>query len=302
MKGVRRILTLVLAGALLCASLLPGVVMAEEAGGSESETTSGNVEVNNATGSASVSGYAADSKLQFGTIVRLKDGETKRVEPATNKRMMHMLGVTVDPQLLSLTLSDSSLENEVYVATSGTFEVLVSTQNGTIAPGDFVTLSAIDGVGMKAGTYQEHETVFGRAVSGFDGQSVSMGSVTLTYDGNGETETVQLGLITLAINIQRNPNDISTKANLPPFLERLGQIIAERQVSPLRMYLALGITGLTVIVALVVLSTGVRNSIISIGRNPLSRGSILRGLLEIILTSLLILIVGLFAVYLLLKL
>ena len=70
----------------------------------------------------------------------------------------------------------------------------------------------------------------------------------------------------------------------------------------MRIYLSIAITGLSIIVAITVLYSGVRNSIISIGRNPLSKKSIFRGLLEIILTAFLILIIGLFAVYLLLKL
>lgn len=64
----------------------------------------------------------------------------------------------------------------------------------------------------------------------------------------------------------------------------------------------MAITGASVITALVLLYAGVRNAIISIGRNPMSRKSIVKALIQVILTSLLILIIGLFAVYLLLKL
>ncbi len=126
--------------------------------------------------------------------------------------------------------------------------------------------------------------------------------MALSYDNGSGTETVQLGLIPVAINIQRNPNDRSTKANLPEFLERIGQAIAERQVSPFRIYLSIFIVGITVIIALIMLHSGVRTALISIGRNPLSKKSIFRGLLEVILTSFLVLIIGMFTVYLLLRL
>jgi hypothetical protein len=106
----------------------------------------------------------------------------------------------------------------------------------------------------------------------------------------------------VSINIQRNPNQKSTKTNLPPILQKIGQAIADKPVGPLRMYLSIAVTGLSIIVAIVTLYAGVRNSIIAIGRNPLSKKTILRGLLEVILTAFLILIIGLFAVYLLLKL
>ena len=85
-------------------------------------------------------------------------------------------------------------------------------------------------------------------------------------------------------------------------LERIGQAIAEKEVSAVRIYISLAITAISLITALVVLYTGVRGSIISIGRNPMSKRSILRALLQIILTSFLILVIGLFAVYLLLRL
>ncbi len=271
-------------------------------GSKKSDSSSSTTEIKKATGGGSVQGYAADAPLQFGAIVQLTSGSHTQVEPASSKDLSRMYGVVVDPHELSLTISDTTLKNEAYVATSGTYNVLVSTQSGVIKQGDYITMSAINGVGMKAGTYDDQHIVFGRAAGSFDGKSNSLGSTTLK-DTNGQTdETVALGFVAVAINIQRNPNDKSTKANLPPQLEKLGKAIADKPVSPLRIYLSLGITGLSIIVALTTLYAGIRNALIAIGRNPLSKKSIFRGLLEIILTGFLILIIGLFAVYLLLKL
>lgn len=247
----------------------------------------------------SVQGYAADSALQNGTIVQLTGGGTAKVSPASSKNPNQMYGVTVDPHNLTLTISNSAIANQVYVATSGTYEVLVSNQAGAVKAGDYITISAIDGVGMDAGT--DGTTVFGRAAAGFDGKNNAVGTSTLKLS-NGASQTVGLGIIPVAINIQRNPNEKSTKANLPKALQRIGQAVAEKPIGPLRIYLSLIITGLSIIVAIVTLYSGIRNSIISIGRNPLGKKAIFRGLLEIILTAFIILIIGLFAVYLLLKL
>ncbi len=263
---------------------------------------SGTTDVKSATGGGSVQGYAADSVLQEGTVVQLASGSATKVLPATSKDLSRMYGSVVDPHQLSLSIADSSLANEAYVATSGTYNVLVSTQGGPIKEGDYITMSAVDGVAMKAGDYQDQSVVFGRAAGNFDGKSNSIGSTTLK-DTDGQTDqTVSIGLISVAINVERNPNDKSTKANLPPALQRIGQAIADKPVGPLRIYLSIGITGLSIIVALVTLYAGIRSALIAIGRNPLSKKSIFRGLLEIILTGFLILIIGLFAVYLLLKL
>jgi len=249
-----------------------------------------------------VQGYAADTSLQVGTVVQLTGGGTTKVAAATSKNLGGMYGVVVDPHELSLSVSNSALANEASVATSGTYKALVSTQNGSIKQGDYVTMSAIDGVVMKAGTYEDQHTVFGRAAGSFDGKNNSLGNATLKDTTGATNQTVAIGLVPVAISIQRNPNQKSTKTNLPPVLQKLGQAIADKPIGPLRMYLSIGITGLSIIVAITTLYSGVRNSIISIGRNPLSKKSIFRGLLEIILTSFLILIIGLFAVYLLLKL
>lgn len=211
-----------------------------------------------------------------------------------------MFGVVVDPQQVPVRLSSEGLDNETYVAVSGTYNVLVSTQGGAISQGDHLMLSSINGVAMKAGT--EAVSVFGRAAAGFDGKDAIRGSTTLRDVEGKITETVQLGSIPVTIEIQPNPNEKSTKAKVPEVLERIGQAIAEKEVSAIRIYISLAITAISLITALAVLYVGVRNSVIAIGRNPMSKKSIFRALIEIIITSVLILVIGLFAVYLLLRL
>jgi hypothetical protein len=253
-------------------------------------------------GGGSVQGYAADTQLDNGTIVQLTGKDSNRVKVASQAELQNMFGVVVDRNQLSVTLSNPDTQNETFVAVSGTYNVLVSTQNGSIGIGDYVTLSSVNGVAMKAGTLKDQGTVFGRAQKPFDGKGVTLGTTTLKDTTGKANQTVMLGSIPVTIDIRRNPNDKSTKTDLPEFLQRLGQAIAEKEVSPIRIYLSLAITGISLIASIAVLYSGVRNGVVSIGRNPMSKKSIFRALLEIILTSLLILIVGLFAVYLLLKL
>ena len=251
-------------------------------------------------GGGSVQGYSSDTPLDTGTIVQLTGKDANQVKIAKQAELQNMFGVVVDRNQLSVTLSSEALKNETFVAASGTYNVLVSTQGGPIASGDYVTLSSVNGVAMKAGT--EEKTVFGRANGPFDGKGITLGS-TVLKDVNGNTnQTVKLGSVPVTIDIKKNPNDKSTKSDLPEFLQRLGQQIAEKEVSPIRIYLSLGITLISILAAIAILYSGVRNGVISIGRNPMSKKSIFRALLEVILTSILILIIGLFAVYLLLRL
>lgn len=247
-----------------------------------------------------IQAYAADAPLDNGTIVQLTGKDSDRVKPASQASLESMFGIAIDRSQLPVTLSSEGLENQVYVAASGTHTALVSTQGGTITKGDYVTLSAIDGIAMKAGT--EEKTVFGRAAASFDGKGVILGKTTLKDTDGKENKTVALGSIPITIDVKKNPNEKSTKANVPEPLERIGQAIAEKEVSPIRIYLSMGITAVSLIAAIAVLYAGVRSGVISIGRNPMSKKSIFRALFEVILTSVLILIIGLFAVYLLLKL
>ena len=249
---------------------------------------------------SNVQGYAADAPIDIGTIVRLNGKNANRVAVASQAELQNMFGVVVDRSQLPITLSNGGIDNETFVAVSGTYQVLVSTQGGAIASGDYVTLSSVNGVAMKAST--EQKTVFGRANASFDGKGVNLGTTGLKDTSGKESKKVTLGSIPITIDIRRNPNEKSTKTQVPELLERIGQAIAEKEVSPIRIYLSMAITAVSLIAAIAVLYSGVRNGIISIGRNPMSKKSIFRALLEVILTSILILIIGLFAVYLLLRL
>jgi len=57
----------------------------------------------------------------------------------------------------------------------------------------------------------------------------------------------------------------------------------------------------TAIAAITILWSGIRSSLVSLGRNPLSRHVILGGLYKVIITGLSVFGIGLLGVYLLLK-
>lgn len=290
-------------GGLASAATPPPAPPAAQAGqpaGKDKDTSTDNSGGSGAQSQAAVEGHAADKPMQIGTIVQISDAKTAKVGPATYDKAAQMFGIVIDPSGLSFTVSNTGLQNQTYVATGGTHDMLVSTQNGPVKVGDYVTVSAIDGIGMLAAP--EQKTVFGRAVSAFDGKDNVIGTAQLKDTTGKEAKKVSIGRIAVIIDIRRNPNEKSTKANVPQFLQRIGEAIAEKPVGPFRIYLSIIITGICVVAAIVLLYSGVRNALISIGRNPLSKKSIFRALAEVILTALIVLITGLFAVYLLLKL
>ena len=250
-------------------------------------------------GGGSVASYSADQPIDIGSIVVLTGENSNRVKVATQADVNNMFGVVVDKSQLPFSITNENVENETYVAVSGTYNVLVSNQQGEIASGDYLTLSSVNGIAMRAG--EEEVTVFGRANSTFNDSSAALGETELK-DSQGGTRTVKFGAIPVTIDIKSNPNHKSTDVNAPEFLKRVGEAIADKEVSPIRIYIGVAIAVISLIAAIAVLYAGIRNGVISIGRNPMSKKSIFRAILEVILTAVLILIIGLFAVYLLLKL
>ena len=169
-------------------------------------------------GGGSVASYAADGPIDKGSIVILTGKDSNRVKIASQKDVTNMFGVVVDRTQLPLSVTNDGIENETFVAVSGTYTVLVSNQEGNINAGDYLTLSSLNGVAMKAG--DTDVTVFGRANANFNDSNVSLGTTTLK-DSAGGTKTVKLGSVPVTIDIKSNPNHKSTDVNAPEFLKRV---------------------------------------------------------------------------------
>ncbi len=249
------------------------------------------------TGTAQVvpQGYKSDETLQRGMLVMLKSDDSSKVTALTASESDKMLGVVVDKNDAPVTISDGA--QTVYVANTGHFDVLVSDQNGSISANDNVAVSALAGIGMKADTAQPN--IAGKALSGFNGKDNVIGT-TKVKDAGGKEKDVHIGYVTTDINIGKNPQ-FKAEAQVPEALRKASAAIAQKQVTASKIYVGIILIFLTSVIAAVVLYSGVRSSIIALGRNPLSRKSILRGMFQVIITSIIIFICGLFGVYLLLK-
>ena len=193
-----------------------------------------------------------------------------------------------------------SEENEkTFVATVGRFEALVNTEAGIIQPGDFLTVSSISGIVKKAGEFDAFS--IGKAIEGFDGNANNISSAQIE-DSLGNVNNVQIGRIFVDVSVGTNPLLRPADSSLPEFWERATEAIAGKQVSAVRVYISIFILMAAGAIAGSLLYSGIRSSVISIGRNPLSKESITKSLLQIILTSIIIFLIGLFGVYLLLRL
>lgn len=242
-------------------------------------------------------GFNSDSQLQRGMIISTTKENPGKIQAASKDTFKDTYGVVVSANDTPVTLSQEG--QQYFVATVGHFETLVSNQNGNIAKGDYVALSAIPGIGMKAG--ETDPIVVGKALADFDAKKDIISTVKLKDSGGKEFE-VSVARLQVQINVARNPLLKSKEPELPDTLKRITDTIAGKQTSALRAYISLVVFVLSAVAAASLMYGGVRSAITSVGRNPLSKKSIMKSMLQVVVTGLIIFISGLFGVYLILRL
>lgn len=249
--------------------------------------------------SAVTQSYSAEPGVQTGMLVKLNPKAPTYVEPLDAANLTSLLGVVVTAGDTDIVLTpQNASQQQVLVATSGHYDVLVSNQNGPIKIGDYITISSLDGVGMKADGNESE--VLGKAAGPFNGTNNIISSDSLKT-ASGRTTTVALGLIPIDVGIEANPLFIRTTDYVPAFLAKTASGVADKPVSALRIYASLAILLAATFIASSLLYSGVRGGMLAVGRNPLSRKSIIRSLIQAMLVGLVIFISSVFGVYLLLK-
>jgi len=78
------------------------------------------------------------------------------------------------------------------------------------------------------------------------------------------------------------PNGLDTGSVVPTWLQTVSNTVAGKVVSPIRAVIATTILIAAIISVSVLLYGAVRTSIISIGRNPLAKTSVFKGLAQVI--------------------
>lgn len=244
-------------------------------------------------GAGSISqGFKADDQgIEVGALVTHQAGKKTTLKLANTSQDNQLVGVVGEKPLLEL----SGDGQEVQVVVSGSTQTFVSNINGNVKAGDRIAASPISGVGMKA---TEDTQVVGTAQADLESTDTSTQTVT---DRNGKKETIRLGLLPVQIDVGYYvaPKD-KLATFLPGFLQALANNTAGKNVSSLRILISTLALLLGFITSAIILYSSVRSGIISIGRNPLARTVLLRGLFEILLTAGGILIITAIIVYLIL--
>jgi hypothetical protein len=236
-------------------------------------------------------GYkTADKGLQTNMIAALgsESSDTNPiVERASESNRSKVVGIvtTLDASLLTLTSSEA----KVHVATSGDALTYVADLNGSIKKGDFITISPISGVGMKA---SDTDTIIvGIALEAFNADTATPQQVSTT-DGSGRTVLLN------KIKVSVEPHDRGLdSAKDKPFLVLFGQSVTGKSVTQTQVMVALLIFFLLLVVEGSIIYGAVHSTIISIGRNPLARSALFKQLLQVSWLAMLVLIFGLGSIY-----
>ena len=236
--------------------------------------------------------YSTKEALPLGSIVSLENNTSDQVVAASSSRVDSLFGVVINANNSLLSLSNDQA-NQVQIATSGTAQLLVSDINGAISQGDHITASPISGVGMKA---TGNVRIIGIAQSDLTPTVSSKQSYT---DKDGSKHEVTIGQIPALINVSyyfKEPD----KTIIPSALQNIANSLAGRTVSTLPILIGAAIFLIMLMVVSSIIYSMIRNSIISVGRNPMSQSAVYRNLIYMSGLVLIILAVGLISIYLVL--
>jgi hypothetical protein len=240
-------------------------------------------------------GYLAANPLDDGALVSAA-ANPGIVQLATVANGDSLLGVAIKDQ--SALFSVTSGAGEVQVTTSGSAMALVSTVNGEVKVGDHIAPSPLTGIGAKA---VANGRVIGVAQGSLDAKTNGAVKTTLK-NKSGETMDVYVARVPVLVNITYFSNGDATRTLVPSFLQDLANAVAAKKVSQLPIIISVVILLVSILSSGVIIYTATRSAIVSIGRNPLARNSVVRTLIGVMILVVAILATGLGAIFLVLRL
>ena len=241
-----------------------------------------------------VQSFNASKDIYPGMLVALNPKSPGSVIPLTASNIANMLGVVVPTNSAQIALLPANPSvQQVLVAESGSYEVLVSNQNGTINSGDYLTVSSIPGIAMKAGV--TNKITIGQAQASLN-NPIIISNIKLK-GLNGKQSSYSISQAYVNLHLGQNVLYQSNSSGLPQFVIQAAYKLAKKPVNPVRIYLGFVIIFAVVLIVSSMFYSGTKNGIISIGRNPLSKVSIIKGLTQVIISGLVVFVIGMGLVY-----
>lgn len=236
--------------------------------------------------SAIARGYStADPDLKPGMVAALSaDGDTSSVERASPDNSSRVVGVVTTLEDTFLSVKDNS--NPVLVVDSGEVDVFVSNINGDIQKGDSLVLSQFRGIAQKASP-DTRALVLGVVIDSVTGVT------GYQYTEGGQVRQTQVGKVRLNLKYQATAGVVANDSSL----DKLGRLVTGREVNELRLVIAMVVFFLVLIAEGGLLYGAISGAMTAIGRNPLARKNIRGEVVRVIGAALVVLAIGLGAVY-----
>lgn len=236
--------------------------------------------------------YSPEGSISNGELVSLDPNYKNSVQLANSSNGTHLLGVAIAKNGSLLSINDSS--NTIQIALSGTVPTLVSTLNGPIKTGDLISVSPINGIGMKA---EQGLSIIGQAEASFNADSAGASTQAIT-DNAGKVTDVRVGYIDLSLNVSKGT--LSGNIIQLNILQKIVKDLTGHVVSTFRIVVSLVVASIALAVLASVMYGSIYGSIISIGRNPLAKFSVLRSLRFVLALAILIAAISIIVIFFLL--
>jgi len=239
----------------------------------------------NSLASASLIGEEFNSTQSFvkGAVVSIDQSNPKDITLSTLANSEYLLGTVVNStdSLVSFSKNNSS----VSVALNGEAQVLVSNANGNVAKGDFIGASWLEGVAMKS-LDTDKQKLLGVAMEDLNlSEAKDYGSIK-TSQGD---KSISVGYLKVRLF---NKEGIRSTIVQNTGIEGVLSSIAGKDVSFAKVLVGLAIFLMSIIVSGFFVSSSIKGSFVSIGRNPMASDSIYRSLLHVSMVSVVVIVIG----------
>jgi len=229
--------------------------------------------------------FLSTDTFRVGSIVSLQKDNPREIVLTSLSNNEYTLGVVNNSgdNLITYSRDDS----EVTVSLSGEVQVFVTDANGEIKKGDFIGASWLEGVGMKADT-SDRQRLLGVALEDFDSENSAKDyGLIQTPDGDK-----QVKVDTILIRFFDKETSGVTTATDVSNLEGFIRSIAGREVSLAKAVTVSLIFLTSIVVSGMFVSSSIRGSFVSLGRNPRAGTAIYKSLLHVSTVSIVVILIG----------
>lgn len=241
-----------------------------------------------ATSSVAQSYTTSDQELTVGMAAALSAESTadkQIVERATLTNKDRFVGIvsTIDSNLLSLTNGSAN----VTVTGKGEVAVFASDVGGQIKKGDFLVISPLKGILMKAPSNTAN--VLGQALQDFPADGATVKTVKAN---KGKDVEVKINKMPFELN----PRNVNNEKDVS-FVVLIGQTLTGRNVNEFQVITAFLIFFFLILVEGAIVYGATSSTIAAVGRNPLAKKIVYKQLFQVALIMLVIFGFGMSAIY-----